>query len=129
MYLGHSPLKCSIRQPPSAKNKVDIFLKFCFIFNEQTLKIDTQNYYPLIVNQIFFSSVERKVRNYLHQIRYQTVFLVVSNTHIINIGLSVIYFEKQCFLQLFVPKILQTIVSCQTRQTMKVSFLDKIQFF
>ena len=28
-----------------------------------------------------------------------------------------------------VPKILQTIVSCQTRQTMKVSFFDKIHFF
>ena len=50
---------------------------------------------------------------------------MISNIHIINIGLSVIYFENQ----LFVPKILQTIVSCQTRQTMKVSFLDKIQFF
>ena len=56
-------------------------------------------------------------------------FLMISNIHIINIGLSVIYSENQCFLQLFIPNIQQTMVSCQTRQTMKVSFLDKIQFF
>ena len=58
-----------------------------------------------------------------------TRYVTISNIHIINIGSSVIYFEKQCFLQLFLPKILQTIVSCQTRQTMKVSFFDKIQFY
>ena len=54
---------------------------------------------------------------------------MISNIYIINIGVSVIYFENQCFLQLFIPKLLQTIVSCQTRHTMKVNFLDKIQFF
>ena len=45
---------------PDAKKKVDIFLKFCFIFNEQTLKIDTRNYYPLIVNQIFSALSKEK---------------------------------------------------------------------
>ena len=45
------------------------------------------------------------------------------------IGISVVYFEKQCFLQLFIPKILQTIISCQTRQTMKVSFSGQNPIF
>ena len=68
-----------------------------------------------------------KEKSEIMYIRYITKsFLMISNIHIINIGLSVIYFKKQRFLQLLVPKILQTIFSCKTRQTMKVNFLDKI---
>ena len=48
-------------------------------------------------------------------------FLKISNIHIIFIGLSVIYFEKLCFFSVS-PKILQTIVSCQTRQAIKIIF-------
>ena len=91
------------------------------------MKSDELNYNPLIVNQIFFSSVERKVRNYVHQIRYQKVFLLISHIHIINIGLSVIYFEKQCFLQLFGLK--NTRPTCTNNRFYESQFSCKIQFF
>ena len=54
--------------------------------------------------------------------------IIKESYNIKNIGLSVIYFEKQCFLQLYFPKILQTIVSCQTRQLSKSIFLIKSNF-
>ena len=38
---------------PSAKKKVAIFLKFCFIFYEQTLKTDALNYNPLLSTNLF----------------------------------------------------------------------------
>ena len=38
---------------PTAKKKVAIFLKFCFIFYEQTLKTDALNYNPLLSTNLF----------------------------------------------------------------------------
>ena len=57
---------------PSVKKKVDIFLKFCIIFNEQTLKIDALKCNPLIVNQFF--SAPCKQKSEIMCIRYVTRF-------------------------------------------------------
>ena len=99
--MGHSPVKCSISQAPSPRRKVDIFLKFCLIFNEQTLKTDAPNYNSLIVNQIKIFSALSKEKSVIMFTRYVTRRFfndILHSYHSYNKYWFICYkFEKQCF--------------------------------
>ena len=62
------------------------------------MKNDALYYNPLIVNKIFFQLRLKKSPKLSAPDTLPEGFLMISNIHIINIGLSVIYFVKQCFL-------------------------------